>query len=100
MTGPRSSATIQRRTPGLSLDEAQWESAIEHRNVRWTLEGPQAADRRRPHISHVSLEGSHPPLRAALEHHFRLEGAPHDLIRREGIGPALISTKRRKLHGL
>jgi hypothetical protein len=69
-------------------------AAAHHAHV--SLEGPRAADRRRPHIGHVSLEGSHPPLRAALDRRFVLEGPPHDLIRRKGIGPALISTNRRK----
>lgn len=57
-----------------------------------SLEGPTAADRRRPHISThgVSLEG--PPIRAALEH--RLEGPPHDLLRSQGVNPALIHHQR------
>lgn len=60
------------------------------------LEGPQAAARERPRISHVSLEGPHPPLRAALDRRFMLEGSPHQLVRREGIGPALIHHRRSK----
>lgn len=116
---PLSSAAIQRATPGLSLDEAQFEVAIEHRNARWlslegkprgsqphgttlegspapahhapvSLEGPQAADRRRPHIATHGLSIEGPPLRSALEHRYRLEGSAQNLIRREGLGPALI----------
>jgi hypothetical protein len=61
-----------------------------------SLEGPQAASQRRPHIAHV-LEGPHAPLRAALDRRFRLEGNPNDLITGSGIGPALIHHKRRRI---
>jgi hypothetical protein len=125
----QSAAYIQRGTPGLSLEQAQFESAIERRDARWhslegkqrvraapsaslegsnavplpahhahvSLEGPQAADRRRPHVSThgLSLEGV-APLRAALEHRQRAVGPPRKLIRRQGIGPALISTNRKR----
>jgi hypothetical protein len=92
-----SAAHIQSRTPGLSLDEAQFESAVEHRPWHASgLEGPQAADRRRPHLSHVSLEGPRAPLRAALARRYTLEGPPLELIRREGLNPALIHHRRSK----
>lgn len=109
MKPTRSASYIQRGTPGLSLEEAQFESAVEHRrwrlegprpgpahHVHLSLEGPQAAARQRPHIAHVLEKGPHPPLRAALDRRFMLEGSPHDLIRREGIGPALIHHNRRR----
>jgi hypothetical protein len=95
LEGPRAAAYVQRRTPGLSLEEAQFESAVEHRRWHASLEGPQAAARERPHIAHVSLEGRHPPLRAALARRYSLEGPPLELIRREGLGPALIHHNRR-----
>jgi hypothetical protein len=56
----------------------------------FSMEGPQARARERPHVSHVLEKGPHPPLRAALDRRFMLEGGPLDLIRREGISPALI----------
>lgn len=61
-----------------------------------SLEGPQAAARRRPHIAHLSLEGPRAPLRAALEQRKRVKGPPHKLIRRQGISPALISRNTRR----
>ena len=84
---------------GLSLEGRQLQRAFSHEGrlpvaYSQALEGPL---RRRPHISHVSpLEGPRAPLRAALERRYRLEGKPHDLIRREGIGPALVSTTNRR----
>lgn len=84
--------SIQRRTPGLSLEEAQFESAVEHR-----LEGPQAVARERPHIAHVLEKGPHAPLRAALDRRFILESGPsRSLIQRKGINPALIHHNRRR----
>jgi hypothetical protein len=61
-----------------------------------SLEGPTATARQRPHIAHVLEMGPHAPLRAALDRRFMLEGSPHDLIRREGIGPALIRHQRKR----
>lgn len=60
------------------------------------LEGPVAAARTRPHLSHVSLEGPHPPLRAALARGLSLEGPPHKLIQQQGINPALIHHHRKR----
>ena len=120
---PRSSAAhIQRRTPGLALDEAQFESAVAQRpwhaplavpprspslegpragplpahHVHVSLEGPQAAGRRRPHIAHVLERGPHPPIRKALDRRFVLEGPPLKLIQREGLNPSLIHHRRSK----
>lgn len=113
---PLSSADIQRRTPGLPLDEAQFESAVSHRpwhasfavpprrpglegahagllpahHAHVSLEGPQIAARKRPHIS-LSLEGPQPPLRAALAHQYSLEGGSvHKLLRAQRLSPALV----------
>ena len=62
----------------------------------FSLEGPRAAAQKRPHIGHVSLEGPRAPIRAALEKAAMLEGPTHDLIKRAGISPALISRKTRR----
>jgi hypothetical protein len=110
-----SAATIQRRSPGLSLEEAQFESAVEQRpwheplgttlegspapavHAHVSLEGPMAANARQPHLSHItSLEGPRAPLRAALERRYRLEGPTHHIIRAAGIGPALIHHDRKR----
>jgi hypothetical protein len=112
----RSAAHIQRGSPWLSLDAAQLQAALAHagplppaftpltlegspappHHAHVSLEGPQAAARRRPRVSthHLSIEG--PPLRSALERRYQLEGKAHDLIRRARIGAALVSTTRRK----
>ena len=53
-------------------------------------EGPQAsASRKRPQISRHAAPA---PIRKALES--RLEGDPHDLIRRQDIGPSLTRRAR------
>ena len=111
-------AYIQRTSPGLSLEGAQLQSAFEHErplparppglegphagplpahHAHVSLEGPQAAALRRPHVSThgVSLEGG-APLRAALQRRQRLKGKPHALIRRSGIAPALISSLNKR----
>lgn len=104
-------------TVGMSLEARQLQSEFEHErplppafapatlegspapphHAHVSLEGPQAANRRRPHISThgLSLEGA--PLRSKLERRFRLEGKSHDLIRRSGIAAALVSTNRKEM---
>jgi hypothetical protein len=78
----------------LTLEGPRWAHALQPLGV--SLEGPRAAARRRPHIGHHLEGGPRAPLRAALDRRFVLEGAPHDLIRREGIGPALVSTHHKR----
>jgi len=78
----------QRPATNYMLQSEGPETARAHR--LWLEGAPRAADRKRPHIAHDLSGGA--PLRKALEQRRRLEGKPHVLIRREGIGPALIST--------
>jgi hypothetical protein len=102
---------MSRKTPWLSLEGRQLQAAFAHegplppsftplegptataKHAHVSLEGPQAADRRRPHISThgLTLEGG-APLRAALHSRQRLKGKPHDLIQRARISAALVST--------